>query len=64
MSIHCETFVEHLEKQAEEGHSFGFDVQKIIDGTESEEEMQTRHRLEKQAWGNAVYEKIQDEKHD
>ena len=48
------TFVEHLKKQVAEGKSFDFDVQKLIDGTETEEDMQVRYRLEKQVWGNAV----------
>jgi len=43
-------FIEHLKEQAAKGHSFGFDVQKVIDGTETEEETQARYRLEKQAW--------------
>jgi hypothetical protein len=54
-----EVFVEHLKEQTAKGHSFGFDVQKVIDGTETEEEAQARYRLEKQAWGNAIEEKTQ-----
>jgi hypothetical protein len=46
-----EVFVDRLKEQAVKGHSFGFDVQKVIDGTETEEETQARYRLEKQAWG-------------
>ena len=49
-----ETFVEHLKKQVAEGQSFDFDVWKVINGTETEEDMQIRYRLEKQAWGNTV----------
>ncbi|MCL1992966.1 MAG: DUF104 domain-containing protein [Spirochaetes bacterium] len=41
-------FVEHLKKQVAEGQSFDFDVQKVVDGTETEEDMQARYRLEKQ----------------
>jgi phage-related protein len=47
-----EVFVDHLKEQVVKGHSFGFDVQKVIDGTETEEETQARYRLEKQTWGN------------
>ena len=54
-----EVFIEHLKKQAAKGHSFDFNVQKVIDGTETEEEMQARYRLEKQSWGNAILEKMQ-----
>ena len=53
-----ETFVEHLKKQVAEGLSFDFDVQKVIDGTETEEDMQIRYRLEKQVWGNAIKEEV------
>jgi hypothetical protein len=49
-----EVFIEQLKEQAAKGHSFGFDVRKVIDGTETEEETQARYRLEKQIWGNAV----------
>jgi hypothetical protein len=56
-----EVFIEHLKKQVANGHSFDFDVQKVIDGTETEEETQVRYRLEKQSWGNAISEKIQRE---
>jgi transcription elongation factor len=52
------TFVEHLKKLVAEGHSFDFDVQKVIDGTETEADMQIRYRLEKQAWGNAVKREV------
>jgi len=47
-----DVFIDCLKEQAANGHSFGFDVQKVIDGTETEEETQTRYRLEKQTWGN------------
>jgi len=57
-----EVFVEHLKKQAAEGHVFDFDVQKVIDGTETEDDMQTRYRMEKQAWGNYIQERAQGEK--
>ena len=50
------TFVEQLKRQAAQGHRFEFDVQKVIDGTETEEDMQERYRLEKQVWGNAIEE--------
>ena len=49
-----EAFVDHLKKQVAEGQTFDFDVQKLIEGTETDEDIQIRYRLEKQAWGNAV----------
>jgi len=52
------TFIEQLKKQVTEGYSFNFDVQKVIDGTETEEDIKSRYRLEKQAWGNTVKEEI------
>jgi len=47
-------FIDNLKEQSAKGHSFGFDVQKVIDGTETEEETQARYRLEKQTWGNEI----------
>jgi hypothetical protein len=49
-----EVFIDRLKEQSAKGHSFGFDVQKVIDGTETEEETQARYRLEKQTWGNEI----------
>ena len=49
-----EAFIDHLKEQTAKGNSFGFDVQKVIDGTETEEEAQARYRLEKQTWGNSI----------
>ena len=49
-----ETFIEHLKEQVANGRTFCFDVQKVIDGTETEEEVQERYRLEKQAWGKTI----------
>ena len=40
-------FIDNLKEKAANGHSFGFDVQKVINGTETEEEAQERYRLEK-----------------
>jgi hypothetical protein len=40
-----------LRELAAKGHSFGFDVQTVIAGTETEEETQARYRLEKQTLG-------------
>jgi len=51
-------FVDRLKEQAAQGHSFGFDVQKVIDGTETEEETQERYRLEKQTWSNETGRKV------
>lgn len=53
------TFVENLKNQVSEGRQFNFDVQKVIDGTETEEEQQARYRLEKQTWGNSVQNKTE-----
>jgi len=49
-----DVFINRLKEQTAKGQSFEFDVQKVIDGTETEEEAQTRYRLEKQAWSNEV----------
>ncbi|MDR0442135.1 MAG: hypothetical protein LBH44_01850 [Treponema sp.] len=51
---HRKVFVDHLGEQTAKGQTFGFDVQKVIDGTETEEETQARYRLEKQTWGNSI----------
>ena len=56
-----EVFIGHLKEQAANGQSFGFDVQKVIDGTETEEETQARYRLEKQTWGNTIGDKFKGE---
>jgi hypothetical protein len=58
-----EFFIGQLREQAANGYSFDFDVQKVIDGTETEEETQARYRLEKQSWGNTIKEKGTGEKH-
>ena len=52
-----ETFVAHLKEQVAKGRTFEFDVQKVIDGTETEEDEQARYRLEKQVWGKTVADK-------
>jgi len=49
-----DVFIDCLKEQITKGHSFNFDVQKVIDGTETEEETQARYRLEKQTWGNEI----------
>ncbi|MDR1909394.1 MAG: hypothetical protein LBQ35_05720 [Spirochaetaceae bacterium] len=51
-------FREHLKKKLAEGFKFEFDAQKIIDGTETEEEKQQRYRMEKRAWPDSVAERI------
>jgi hypothetical protein len=38
---------DHLRQKLAEGYQFDFDAQKIIDGTETEEEMQARFKSEK-----------------
>ena len=47
-----ETFVEQLKTAVARGITFDFDVQKVIDGTETEEEIQVRYRMEKRTWGD------------
>ena len=54
-----ETFIENLKKQLSEGYLFDFDAQKVVNGTETEEEKQARYRTEKQTWGNAIQKKNQ-----
>ncbi|MDR3200590.1 MAG: hypothetical protein LBT68_03925 [Spirochaetales bacterium] len=53
-----ESFIQHLKQKVAEGFKFEFDVQKIIDGTETEEEKQERYRKEKRAWSDNVAERI------
>jgi len=53
-----DVFIDCLKEQAAKGHSFEFDVQKVIDGTETEEETQARYRLEKQTWSNETGRKV------
>ena len=43
-----DVFISHLKEKSANEESFNFDVQKVIDGTETEEETQARYRLEKQ----------------
>jgi hypothetical protein len=53
-----EAFVQHLKQKQAEGFKFDFDVQKVIDGTETEEDMQKRYRIEKRAWSDNVTERV------
>ncbi|MDR0551348.1 MAG: hypothetical protein LBG72_04950 [Spirochaetaceae bacterium] len=53
-----EAFVEHLKKKLAEGVKFDFDAQKIIDGTETEEDIQERYKIMKGAWAEAAVEKF------
>jgi hypothetical protein len=53
-------FKEHLRQKLTEGYSFDFDAQKVIDGTETEEEIQARFKSEKNAWADAVAERIRN----
>jgi hypothetical protein len=53
-----DVFIDRLKEQAAKGYSFAFDVQKVIDGTETEEETQARYRLEKQTWSNEAGRKV------
>ena len=54
-----DSFTEHLKKQAADGYVFSFDIQKVINNTETEDEIQARYRFEKQAWSNKVKEQKQ-----
>ena len=54
-----ETFVEHLKEQVAKGRTFDFDVQRVINGTETEEDKQARYRMEKQIWGKTVANKTE-----
>jgi len=47
-------FIDHLKEKTAKGHSFRFDVQKVIDGTETEEEAQARYRLEKYLYASPL----------
>jgi hypothetical protein len=49
-----ESFIEHLKQKQAEGVKCNFDVRKVIDGTETEEEIQERYRILKRAWANDV----------
>jgi hypothetical protein len=53
-----EAFIKHLKQKAAEGFKFDFDVQKVIDGAETEEEIQERYRMEKRVWANDVTERV------
>jgi hypothetical protein len=55
-------FKEHLKQKLAEGVQFDFDAQKIIDGTETEEEMQARFRAEKNTWAEVVAERVRNGK--
>ncbi|GHV73832.1 hypothetical protein AGMMS49940_11340 [Spirochaetia bacterium] len=48
---------DHLKQKLAEGVQFDFDAQKVIDGTETEEEMQARFRAEKKVWAEDVAER-------
>jgi len=48
------SFIKHLKKSLAEGKKFGFNVQEVIDGNESEKNKQIRHELEKNAWATHV----------
>jgi hypothetical protein len=49
-------FKEHLQQKLAEGVKFDFDAEKVINGTETEEEMQARFRMEKRTWAEDVIE--------
>ena len=51
-----ETFIAQLKRGVSEERTFNFDVQRVIDGTETEEEKQDRYRQEKQTWEKQLLE--------
>jgi hypothetical protein len=53
-------FKEHLRQRLAEGYKFDFDAQKVIDGTETEEEIQDRFRAEKKVWAKDVSERARN----
>ena len=53
-----ETFAGHLKAGVSQGFAFDFDVKKVIEGTETEDEKQARYRLEKRTWGKLTQERI------
>jgi hypothetical protein len=55
-------FKKHLQKCLDEGFKFDFDAQKIIDGTETEEEREARYKSHKRAWSEAACEKFERSK--
>jgi hypothetical protein len=57
-------FKEHLRQKLAEGVKFDFDAEKVINGTETEEEMQARFRSEKNAWAEDVAERARNGKFD
>jgi hypothetical protein len=53
-------FKDHLRQKLAEGVKFDFDAEKVINGTETEEEMQARFRSEKKAWADDVAERARN----
>ncbi|GHV92879.1 hypothetical protein AGMMS50268_33820 [Spirochaetia bacterium] len=53
---------DHLKQKLAEGCQFDFDAQKVIDGTETEEERQARFRSEKKVWEEDVAERVKNGK--
>jgi hypothetical protein len=51
-------FIEHVKECQRTGFQFQFDVQKLIDGTESPAERAAREKLTKEAWPRAAVEKF------
>ena len=46
-----EAFISHLKQKAAEGVKFDFDVQKVINGAETEEELEARYQSHKRTRG-------------
>jgi hypothetical protein len=57
-----ETFIEHLRQKLAEGFKFDFDAEKVINGTETEEEKQNRYQMEKRTWQDTVAKETSGEK--
>jgi hypothetical protein len=54
-----ESFVEHLKQRVAEGFQFDFDVEKMINGTMTEDDWQEYYKIQKQAWKKAACERFE-----
>lgn len=52
-----DNFINNLKKGVNQEVTFEYNVQKLINGTETEEDKQMRYRIEKQTWSNKVIKK-------
>ncbi|MDR1785268.1 MAG: hypothetical protein LBR23_02210 [Spirochaetaceae bacterium] len=51
-------FKAHLKRKLAQGVKFEFDAQKIIEGTETEDDKQNRYKMEKRAWSDSVADRV------